>query len=101
MKKTLVVKDIVGPYCGTYQDGVKLYREIYSLLIDGQDVELDFQGIQLTSSSFFSGAIINLLPEFADDDGKPRVKFYNLAPRDRFVLHHTLKATEQRDEAVV
>lgn len=36
MTKKLIVKDIVGPYGGTYEDGVKLYREIYSLLKDSQ-----------------------------------------------------------------
>lgn len=96
----LVVKDIVGPYCGTYERGVQLFRLIYPLLKASQKVVLDFQGVGLTSSSFFNGAIVNLLPEFTDENGRPRIDFWNLTPRDKFILHHTLKAAEQRNQTL-
>ena len=97
----LVVKDIVGPYCGTYAQGAKLSRVISPLLKACPKIELDFQGVGLTSSSFFNGAIINLLPELTDGDGKLRIVFCNLTPRDNFILQHTLKAAKHRDNAVV
>lgn len=97
----LVVKDIVGPYCGTYEHGAKLSHAIHPLLKTSQKVVLDFQGVGLTSSSFFNGAIINLLPELTDDDGKLRIDFCNLTARDNFILQHTLKAAKQRDSATV
>ena len=92
--KILIVKDIVGPYCGTYDDGVKLFRAIYPLVKASHTVMLDFQGIGVTSSSFFSGAILNLSTEFADDHGGLPIDYCNLPPRDKFILTHTLKAAK-------
>ena len=98
--KTLIIKDIVGPYCGTYEQGAKLSRIIYPLLKSSPRVALDFQGVGLTSSSFFNGAIVNLLPDFTDDDGRLRIVFCNLTPRDNFILQHTLKVAKHRDAAI-
>ena len=97
--KRLIVKDIVGgKYCGTYHDGVKLYRVIHSLLIDAQPVELDFEGIALTSSSFFNAALGNLLQEFAGNASQLPVSFSNLTSRDQFILEGTLKAVRLADK---
>ena len=97
----LIVKDIVGPYGGTYEDGTKLYRVLYGLLKDSQQVELDFEGIELTSSSFFNGAIVNLLQEFTGKDGQLLVSFCNLTQRDEFILKRTLKAAKHVSEVGV
>lgn len=92
----LTVKDIVGsPYCGTYEDGVKLYRVLYSLLKDSRPVELDFEGIRLASSSFFNAAIGNLLQEFGDHSSQLPISYLNLTPRDRFIRDRTLEAARQ------
>ena len=48
------------------------------------------KGMRLAFSSFFSGAIGNLIHE-SSGDSLP-VSFRNFTPRDRFVLDHTLKA---------
>ncbi len=85
-----MVKGIVGPYGGTYEDGCKLYQELCPLLESSQRVELGFEGMRLAFSSFFSGAIGNLIHE-SSGDSLP-VSFRNFTPRDRFVLDHTLKA---------
>ena len=88
----LIVKDIVGSsYCGTYEDGVKLYR-VYALLKDSRPVELDFEGIQLASSSFFNAAIGNLLQEFGDHSSQLPISYLNVTPRDRFIRDRTLEA---------
>ena len=101
MMMKLVVKDVVGPYCGTYEDGAKLYRVLYGLLKDSQQVELDFEGIELTSSSFFNGAIVNLLQEFTGKDGQLPISFCNLTLRDKFILDRTLKAAKHMSEVIV
>lgn len=101
MMMKLIVKDVVGPYCGTYEDGAKLYRVLYGLLKDSQQVELDFDGIELTSSSFFNGAIVNFLQEFTGKDGQLPISFLNLTPRDKFILDRTLKAAKHMSEVVV
>ena len=94
----LIVKDIVGPYCGTYDDGVKLYRVIHSLLIKRQQVELDFEGVALTSSSFFNAAVGNLLQEFSKDASRLPVALCNVTPRDQFILDRTLEAARLVDK---
>lgn len=95
----LIVKDIVGsPYCGTYEDGVKLYRVLYSLLNGSppaESVELDFEGIKLASSSFFNAAIGNLLQEFGDHSSQLPISYLNITPRDRFIRDRTLEAARQ------
>ena len=100
----LIVKDVVGsPYCGTYEDGVKLYRVLYSLLNSSppvESVELDFEGIKLASSSFFNAAIGNLLQEFGDHSSQLPISYLNITPRDRFVRDRTLEAARRVDRVV-
>ena len=92
----LIVEDVVGSaYCGTYEDGVKLYRVLYSLLKDSRPVELDFEGIELTSSSFFNAAIGNLLREFGDHSLQLPISYLNVTPRDRFIRDRTLEVARQ------
>lgn len=92
----LIVKDVVGSaYCGTYEDGVKLYHVLYSLLKDSRPVELDFEGIELTSSSFFNAAIGNLLREFGDHSLQLPISYLNVTPRDRFIRDRTLEVARQ------
>jgi len=97
----VLIKNIVGPYCGTYDDGAKVYRFIYSLLKEGKQLDLDFTGIEVTSSSFFNAAIGNLLQEFGDKDSRLPITFSNLKPRDQFILERTLDAAKSGDVLTV
>ena len=99
--KKVIVKDVIGPYGGTYEDGAKLYRVISGLLKDAQHVELDFDGIELASSSFFYGAIGPLLQQCDGRAGPLPLSYLNVSPRDTFVLDHTLKAAKRVDEVGV
>ena len=92
----LIVKDIVGPYGMRYEDGAKVYNEIYPLLEASQQVELDFQEMRITTSSFFNGFILKLLKKFTDLDHW--ISYVNLTGRDKFVLSYTLKAAKRRHE---
>lgn len=90
---SIPILGIVGPHCGTYDQGVKVFRAIYQHLRNGEKIELNFCGIELTTSSFISGAISNLLQEFSDKNGNLPISFVGLSSRDAFIMKRTLQAT--------
>ena len=89
----LSIVNIAGQYCGTHSEGEKIYRELAPLLRGHEKVTLDFDQVELTSSSFFNelfGRIIEELGESYIDD---YLSYVSLKPRHRFVLDRTRQAT--------
>lgn len=82
----LLVEQITGPYCGTHKEGDALYEEASRFIRQGQQIELDFTGIQLASSSFFNEFFSRNLEEFGELTAHRSIKFIGLMPRHQFVL---------------
>ena len=55
------VKELVGENAMTLGDGEAIYARIHDPLIQGETVELDFDGVQLFASPFFNAGIGRLL----------------------------------------
>ncbi len=89
---SISILEIVGKHCGTYDQGVQVFRAIYPHLRMKEEIELDFSGIELSTSSFLSGALSNLLQEFADSEGVLPISYRSLSPRDAFMIKRTLNA---------
>jgi hypothetical protein len=85
----LSVVDIAGQYCGSHLEGEKLYESIALSLSGGDMVELDFDQVELTSSSFFNELFGRISENFGEQSIDSRLSFVSLKPRHRFVLERT------------
>lgn len=72
------MREVIGEYCITLEDGQKVYDLIHPQLVDGSSVELDFTGVKVFASPFFNFAIGQLLGDIQVDHLNRLVKFTNL-----------------------
>ena len=56
----------------------KLYCKIVELLMDGDNIVLDFYGIEKTIVTFFKASYGNLFLEFPDEFINEKIEFVNL-----------------------
>jgi len=89
----LPLVQIVGPYCGTHLEGEQLFRSIAPLLQKNEKVLLDFENVEMASSSFFN-ALFGLISEnFGDAMLEPHITYTSLRPRHQFVLERSRPVT--------
>jgi len=88
----LLVAQVLGPYCGTAEDGQYLYDAVQEFTKKGEHIELDFKGVELASSSFFGALIGRLTEEHGPNAFRSLIDYRSLEPRLEFVLNHTLTA---------
>ncbi|UVT19003.1 MAG: STAS-like domain-containing protein [Nitrospira sp.] len=91
MHRVLVAEGL-SVYCGTVEEGDQLYEKVKRLLVKGEKVLLDFDGVEIASSSFFGTFIYRLHADYGSDALGTQVKYCLLLPRLQFVLNHTLTA---------
>lgn len=89
---SIIVQSITGPFCGTSSQGDALYSQIVPVLKRNEEIELDFKGIELASSSFFSAVIGRAIEEFGWGHVRHHMRYRSLKPRHEFVLDRTMKA---------
>ena len=87
----LSVKSIAGIQCGTDSDGTRLRDQLLPLLKSGEKVELDFEGVELASSTFFNASIGLAFRHFGEQFISEHVIYSNLKSRVQFVLDRTLR----------
>lgn len=75
-----LVKDIVGRNAISMQSGEFLYKVIHGPLTSGDNVALDFDGVELFASPFFNNSIGLILRDINISDLQKRLKFENLSP---------------------
>lgn len=85
----LSVVQIAGPYCGTHAEGKKVYTAIEASLRKHEHVELDFDQIELASSSFFNELFGRIIDEFGEEFLTSHLSYISLKPRHTFVLERT------------
>ena len=88
----LSVKDIAGVQCGTEREGLLLYKSLAPLLIVADAIELDFDGVELASSSFFNASIGCAFTEFGEKYVRDSISYVGVNPRVWFVLDRTLSS---------
>ncbi len=93
----MVVKvyDIVGEYAMGADRGEKLYEEIYPKLLEGKNISLDFTGVKIFTSPFFSFAIGHLLKDIAREKLYELIEFTGLSQDDQKLLAHVMKNAER------
>jgi STAS-like domain of unknown function (DUF4325) len=88
----ILVSQVLSPFCGTADDGERLYMWIHEIVMKDEKVELDFAGVEMASSSFF-GALISLLTEgYGPTVFETHVTYRSLKPRLDYVLKRTITA---------
>jgi STAS-like domain of unknown function (DUF4325) len=85
------VHDITGWPAIAPSSGEKLYAQISPLLIAGQDVELDFKGVEVFATVFFNIAIGNLLKDVLIDNLKRQLKITNLNEAGQKILERVIE----------
>jgi hypothetical protein len=80
------IKDILGPRCIIKDDGQKIYNVIHPLLMNGEDVILDFEGITQFASPFFNFAVGQLLKDIKREDIECRLKVQNMSDAGKQLL---------------
>ena len=80
------VYDTTREYATTSDRGQRLYDLIVPLLRSGEQVELDFDGVDIFVSDFWSHAIGQLLRDFTVDELNRLLKIEGLPEYQRHVL---------------
>lgn len=86
----ILVQNVAGSQCGTDAEGTLLKEQLLPLLKSGEDVELDFSGVELASSTFFNASIGQAFEQLGEKHVRHHVSFSNLKRRVQFVLDRTL-----------
>lgn len=73
------IKELVGVNAMTLADGEAIYHRIHDPLVEGEAVELDFEGVQVFASPFFNAAVGRLLEDLKPDALNARLKFEHLS----------------------
>lgn len=85
------MREVIGEYCITLEDGQKVYELIHPQLIDGLSVELDFTRVKVFASPFFNFGIGQLLEDLQVDELNRLLKFTNLNAVGTSVLQRVIQ----------
>jgi len=85
------VMELVGQRCITKNHGQQVYDLIHPLLLQGQTVTLNFEGVKQFASPFFNSAIGQLLKDIKDDDFARLLHFEKLSKDSRLVVSQVIE----------
>lgn len=88
------VYDLVGEYAMGVDIGEKLYEEIYPKLLEGKNISLDFTGIKIFTSIFFSSAIGQLLKDISREKLYELIEFTGLSQKHQKLLSYVIENAE-------
>jgi hypothetical protein len=86
----IIAKNILGKNAISMQSGQNLYEKISIPLISGEEVEIDFQDVELFASPFFNASIGYLIKDIKVTDLQQRLKITNLSAVGRQLLNHVI-----------
>ena len=87
--KSIKIVELVGKNAISIQSGKKLYAEISSLVISGEKVELNFEGVSL-ASPFLNASIGLLLRDISVKDLQAQLSFPGISDVGRGLLNHVI-----------
>lgn len=76
----LSVRDLVGEYGITLDDGQEVYNLIHPEIVAGHRVEVDFAGVEVVASPFLNAAFGQLLRDTSPEALNRLLKVSNLMP---------------------
>lgn len=88
--KEIPVKKLTGKNAISIQNGANLYESIYPSIVSGEEVLLDFEGVELFASPFFNASIGLVLKDIDVTQLKERVRMKNLSELGSQLLNHVI-----------
>ena len=89
------VRELVGENAMTQDDGKAIYRMIHDPLLQGETVELDFEGVDVFASPFFNASVGRLLEDLERDALNARLRFEHLSDFGERVLCRVIENAEE------
>ena len=86
-----IVNEITGAFAIAPDNGQKLYDQIHPLLLAGQTVELDFDGVRVFASAFFNFAVGQLLKDLSSDLLNQQLHITNLSENGQAILRRVIE----------
>jgi cytidylate kinase len=90
----LTVHDICA-FAITQEDGQAVFDRVAPALKQGENVEIDFQGVTVFASPFFNAAVGQLLRDFKREDLRRQLKLENLTADGRDVVKQVIDNAEK------
>ena len=87
---TIIIKDIVNQ-CATKDAGLILYEQLTSILKDGNNIALDFKGMDKFSHTFFNTSVGALIIKTKDENITSKIKLINLSETGQLIYSHSVK----------
>lgn len=91
----IAVKELVGENAMTLNDGEAVFSQIHDLLVHGETVELDFNGVEIFASPFFNAGIGRLLADCQPDILNSRLKFQHLSALGDRILRRVIENAKE------
>lgn len=93
MEVRMIVKifDITGKRCIVKEQGQQIYDIIHPVLLKGETVTLDFDGVKQFASPFFNFAIGQLLKDLTRDDLQKQLFFENIVSDGMMVIEQVIE----------
>jgi hypothetical protein len=86
---------LIGKYAITPSAGQATYDVVHPLLLTGQQVELDFEGVEVFASPFFNYAVGQLLRDIDPNTLSQLLKVKHLSLAGETALHRVLENSTQ------
>lgn len=87
---TIIIKNIVNQ-CATKDAGLMLYEQLQSMLKDGNNITLDFKGMNKFSHTFFNTSVGALIIKTKDENITSKIKLINLSETGRFIYNNSIE----------
>lgn len=85
------IHNLIGENCIASEDGRKVYDLVYTALIAGRFVELDFSGVKFFAPSFFDAFLNCLLINITPQNVGRLLKIFNMITEGIDVLRRSIK----------
>jgi len=87
----LKIFDIIGKRCITKENGQRIFERIHPVLLKGENVTLDFGGVEQFASPFFNYAIGQLFKDIKDEDFEKLLSIDNLGNDGHLVVKRVIE----------
>ncbi|BCY28375.1 STAS-like domain-containing protein [Flavobacterium okayamense] len=92
----LLVKEIIDSEIAvSTDDGNKVFEQINSAFVKKENVDLDFQGINILITAFLNSAIGRLYESYDSEFLNSYLKLSNVAPEDRILFKKVVKRAQE------
>jgi STAS-like domain of unknown function (DUF4325) len=85
------VYEITGQYAIAPSKGQKIYDQISPILQTGQEIELDFEKVEVSATAFFNVAVGRLLKDISIENLQRQLKITNLNNDGRKILERVIE----------